>query len=42
MLGKEVLIPSQPLFGAVCRGSGKLHAISRPRGALSRGYFVVH
>lgn len=42
MLGKEILISSQPLFGPVCRGSVKLHAISGPRRALSRGYFLVH
>lgn len=41
VLGKEVLISSQPLFGAVCGGSVKLHAISRHRQALSRGYFLV-
>lgn len=31
VLGNEVLISSQPLFGVVLGGSVKLHAISRQR-----------
>lgn len=41
VLGREVLISSQSLFGAVCGGSVKLHAISRQRRAPSREYFLV-
>lgn len=41
VLGKAALISSQPLFGVVREGSVKLHAISRQRRALSKGYFFV-